>query len=91
MPSIYCKHIDSECFDFWNCFKCKYKPADIIPKNETKRINEDAWLAIDALESIIASSDNLHQDYLKEKISIVRRCIYFIENFEKDDDENETF
>lgn len=87
MISIYCDHIESECFDFSNCLKCKYKPADMIPEYECKRISEDAWLAIDALEALVASSPHIHQDYLTEKLSLVRRCIKFMENFEKERDE----
>lgn len=86
MPSIYCDHIESECFNFTNCLKCKYKPADMIPEYICKRISEDAWLAIDALEGLIACSPHIHQDYLSEKLSIVRRCIQFMEHFEKESD-----
>lgn len=88
MTSIYCDHIESECFDFSNCLKCKYKPADFIPERDSKRIAEDAWLAIDALEGLIACSPHIHQDYLKEKLSLIRHCIGFMQNFEKDGETN---
>lgn len=84
MLSIYCDHIESECFDFCSCMRCKWKPAEMIPESDCKRIEEDAWLAIDALEGLIACSPYIHQDYLKEKLSLIRRCIGFMQNFEKE-------
>ncbi len=81
--SIYCENLDGECFDFRNCFKCPYKPAEIIPEREAKRIAEDAGLAIDALCSIKDSSSYLHQNYLKEKLSVVKRCVAFMEHYVK--------
>ena len=84
MTSIYCDYIESECFDFGNCLKCKHKPADFISKEQGKRIEQDAYLAVDALESIIACSSHLHQDYLKEKLSIVKRCAEFMQHFVKE-------
>ena len=84
MLSIYCDYIESECFDFYNCLKCKWKPADMIPESDCKRIEEDARFAIDSLEGLIACSPHIHQDYLKEKLSRIRRCIEFMQNFEKE-------
>ena len=84
MTSIYCEHLDGECFDFGNCHKCKYKPAEMIDEMNSKRIAEDARLAIDALSSIVNSSPHLHQNYLKEKLSLVEHCTKFMKNFVKE-------
>lgn len=85
MVSIYCDYIESECFDFHNCLKCKYKAPDYIPERDSKRIAEDAWLAVDCLEGLIAAAPFIHQNYLKEKLSIIKRCVKFMESFEKEE------
>lgn len=84
MTSIYCEHLDGECFDFGNCRKCKYKPPEMIDEMNSKRIAEDARLAIDALSAIVDCSPYLHQNYLKEKLSLVERCTKFMKNFVKE-------
>ncbi len=84
MTSIYCEHLDAECFNFGNCYKCKYKPPEMISEANSKRIAEDARLAIDALSSIVNSSPHLHQNYLKEKLSLVEHCTKFMKNFVKE-------
>lgn len=81
--SIYCEELDGECFDFNNCYKCKYKPADMIDERNSQRIAQDARLAIDALSGLV-NSPHIHQNYLKEKLSIARRCIAFMQHFEKE-------
>lgn len=83
MTSIYCEHLDGECFDFGNCHKCKYKPAEMIDEMNSKRIAEDARLAIYALEGLVAAAPYINQDYLREKLSIVKRCCEFMEHFVK--------
>lgn len=84
MTSIYCEHLDGECFDFCNCHKCKYKPPEMIDEMNSKRIAEDARLAIYALEGLDAAAPYIHQSYLKEKLSIVKRCCEFMEHFVKE-------
>lgn len=84
MTSIYCEHLDGECFDFGYCHKCKYKPAEMIDETNCKRIAEDARLAIDALSAIVNCSPHIHQNYLKEKISLVERCTKFMKIFVKE-------
>lgn len=48
------------------------------------RIRNDAYIACDALQALVYAP-NLHEDYIKEKLDVVRRCIKFIEHFEKGD------
>ena len=48
------------------------------------RIRDDAYIACDALQALVYAP-NLHEDYIKEKLDVVRRCIKFIERFEKGD------
>ena len=85
MTSIFCEELDGECFESHNCLKCKYKAPDYIPESDSKRIAEDAWLAVDCLEGLIAAAPFIHQNYLKEKLSIIKRCVKFMENFEKEE------
>lgn len=82
--SIYCEELDGECFEFHKCMKCKYKKAEMIDERNCERIAQDARLAIDALQGLVNCSPHIHQDYLKEKLSIARRCIAFMEHFEKE-------
>lgn len=48
------------------------------------RIRNDAYIACDALQALVYAP-NLHEDYIKKKLDVVRRCIKFIEHFEKGD------
>lgn len=82
--SIYCEELDAECFEFHNCLKCKYKKAEMIDERNCERIAQDARIAIDALQSLVSGSPYIHQDYLKEKLSVARRCIAFMQHFEKE-------
>lgn len=82
--SIYCEELDGECFEFHKCMKCKYNKAEMIDERNCERIAQDARLAIDALQSLVNCSPHIHQDYLKEKLSTARRCIAFMEHFEKE-------
>lgn len=75
--SIFCEELDGECFDFGNCYKCPYKPSEVLPQSECQRI------AITALQGIKNSDPYLHQNYLKEKLEIVKRCVSFMENYVK--------
>lgn len=54
----------------------------MISENDTKRIRNDAYIACDALESLMYAP-TLHEDYIREKLNIVRSCMKFIECFEK--------
>jgi hypothetical protein len=60
--------------------------AKIINDLNAMRIRDDAYIACDALQSLI-NSPKLHENYIREKLDVVRRCIKFIENFEAKDDE----
>lgn len=83
--SIYCEHLDGECFDFGNCYKCPYKPSEVLPHSECQRIISDADIAIAALQGIKNSDPYLHQNYLKEKLNVVKRCVSFMEHYVKGD------
>lgn len=48
---------------------------------DTARICDDAYIACIALQSLI-NAPSLHEDYIKEELEVVRRCIKFIEHFE---------
>lgn len=50
------------------------------------RIRDDAYIACDALQALVYAP-NLHEDYIKEKLDVVRHCIKFIENYETKDKE----
>lgn len=54
-----------------------------ISLEDQKIIEGDANIAVDRLESIIycCMDGNLHPNYIKEKISVVKSCIEFIESF----------
>ena len=58
----------------------------MISETDAMRIRDDAYIACDALQSLIAGAPYLHEDYVKEKLDVVRRCIRFIEHFEPSDD-----
>lgn len=61
----------------------------MIDNFNAMRIRDDAYIACDALQSLI-NSPKLHERYIKEKLDVVRRCIKFIEHFEaKDSDTDE--
>lgn len=62
------------------------KVAKIINELNAMRIRDDAYIACDALQSLI-NSPKLHENYIREKLDVVRRCIKFIENFEAKDNE----
>jgi len=54
----------------------------MIEKSDERRIRDDAYIARDALEGLMYAQV-LTGDYVKEKLDTVRRCIAFIEHFEK--------
>lgn len=60
--------------------------AKVINELNAMRIRDDAYIACDALQSLIYSP-KLHENYIREKLDVVRRCIKFIENFEAKDNE----
>ena len=53
----------------------------MIKGDDAKRIREDAWLAIDSLNAILYSSDQIHTEYLKEKILAIESCLRFMRSF----------
>lgn len=57
----------------------------MIDENNSKRIRDDAYIACDALQSIIAAAPYIHEDYLKEKLDVIRRCLAFMQHFEPED------
>lgn len=57
----------------------------MIDENNCKRIRDDAYIACDALESIIEASPYIHEDYLREKLDVVRKCIAFMQHYETKD------
>ena len=57
----------------------------IIDKHNTERIRGDAYIACDALQSLI-NAPTLHKDYIGEKLDRVRSCINFISLFENKGD-----
>lgn len=54
----------------------------MISERDQKRIRDDAYIARDALESLMYAH-NLTEDYIKEKLNTVRNCVKFIEHFEE--------
>lgn len=60
----------------------------MINEHDAERIRYDAYIACDALQSLI-SSPKLHEDYIKEKLDRVRACIEFISHFESKDNKED--
>ncbi len=54
----------------------------MIDENNSMRIKNDAYIACDALKSLIVAAPYIHEDYLHEKLEVVRRCLKFMELFE---------
>lgn len=54
----------------------------MINEYDSKCIAEDAYIACDALQSLIAGAPYLHKNYVREKLKVVKECIKFIEQFE---------
>ncbi len=54
----------------------------MISESDTLRIKNDAIIAQDALQSLICSP-KLHENYVREKLTVVKECIKFIEQFER--------
>lgn len=57
----------------------------MISESDALRIKNDAIIAQDALQSLICSS-KLHENYVREKLTVVKECIKFIEHFEGKDE-----
>jgi hypothetical protein len=55
----------------------------MISESDTLRIKNDAFIAQDALQSLICSP-KLHENYVREKLTVAKECIKFIEQFEKE-------
>lgn len=64
--------------------------SNIINSRDTKRIQDDAYIAIDALQGIVYSGNNLHESYLKEKVDKAQRCLDFIKGFCGGDDDEQS-
>lgn len=62
----------------------------MIDEYNTKRIRDDAYIACDALQSLMYAP-TLHEEYVKEKLEVVRRCVKFIEQFEAKDSPDPPF
>ena len=52
----------------------------MISENDTRRIRDDAYIAHDALESLMFAP-NLSEAYIAEKIRTVENCVRFIKTF----------
>lgn len=63
--------------------------TELINARDTCRIKNDAYIAMDACESIVYSP-TLHPEYLKEKLNVIKRCVEFMEHFTEVSDDNET-
>ena len=85
MFSIFCEALDGECFESHKCAKCKYKKPEMLDKPTSNHIADDANIAINALVGLLKAAPYIHQDYLKEKLTIVRKCLMFMENYEKEE------
>ena len=59
----------------------------MIDEQNAIRIRDDAFIACDALQSIIAAAPFIHENYLREKLKVVKGCIKFMEQFEDGDTE----
>ena len=55
----------------------------MISESDTLRVKNDAIIAQDALQSLICSP-NLHENYIREKLTVVKECIKFIEQIERE-------
>lgn len=54
---------------------------ELINKRDAQRIAADADIAIDCLLGITYSADNLHPEYLREKVECAQRCLDFMKHF----------
>ena len=54
----------------------------MINETDAMRIREDAFIACDAVQSLISAAPYLHENYVREKLKVVKGCIKFIEQFE---------
>lgn len=54
----------------------------MIDEYNALRIRDDALIACDALQSIIAAAPYIHENYLREKLKVIKGCIEFMEHFE---------
>jgi len=57
----------------------------MIDEHNSMRIADDACIACDALKSLIVAAPYIHEDYLHEKLEVVRRCLRFMESFEPEE------
>ena len=58
----------------------------MIDEYNALRIKDDAMIACDALQSLIYASPHISEQYVKEKLKVVKSCIKFIEQFEGEDE-----
>jgi len=58
----------------------------MISKIDTQRIRNDAYIAVDALTSLI-QAPMLDERYVNEKLNVVRSCVKFISNFEGEEND----
>lgn len=54
----------------------------MITEYDQKRIRDDAYIAADALHSLMYAPD-LSEHYVNEKVKTVEACLKFIKNFTK--------
>lgn len=58
----------------------------MISRQDGERIRNDAFIAIDALESIAECWETLHPNYLKEKCETAQKCLDFMKSFYLEED-----
>ena len=59
----------------------------MIDERNSMRIADDARIACDALQSLICAAPYIHENYVKEKLRVVKRCVKFIEQFEPEEEQ----
>lgn len=60
----------------------------MINEHDAMRICDDAAIARDALQSLVVAAPYIHENYLKQKLKVVKNCIKFMEQFEPVEDES---
>lgn len=61
---------------------------DFISMEDSKRIADDARIAIDSLKSlcvVVADGSSLHPKYIAEKARVAQNCLDFIKSFIPED------
>ena len=59
----------------------------MISERDALRIRDDARIAMDALQSLVSAAPYISERYGKEKLSVVKGCVRFIDNFEEEQED----